>query len=632
MNTKTIKFDLNKYKLYEKIKAKQGDTKSRFLLFQLLDGSIPFNLTNRSVRAYMVKPDGKEIFNDLIINNYSLGYCTLELTNQVLAVSGTVKIELMVTEEDKKLTSSVFELEVVKSINSEKSIVSTNEFTALLNGLASLSEYDNYKNSVKSMEINKADKAKVEEKFGEVYEQLDTKANERFQNQESFVNTLKRHTKFKDTFSVSCINLLKTQFSVVLPFLDDKYLEYNTGKSSIDGYTRFNEGKIGELVETPIISYEDMDAKTGAWVTDNSPNWYTTEVGATMTKSFFGYKIDLQLYTDNRGGVWEFVLDNDVENKIAISTYRASSGNITIPIFTKSKNEQHKLVATFKGADPSNPPSGGTPRGWCYGGSSTNAKTFAISKMVITVNSECTPLFGDSNKEFAFEVRKGGTSNPYHFVPLHGVTPTANAIYTKFIVNGVEKTFSQGEMIEDVTEFQISQSIYGKLPESEQNLIKVSTITTFRNDGVVNIDGRMETLTDVDFSTGFGIMFPLARPFCEVILNSINKKYPTIRDDGYVEYLQEEIDFTESFLGLSNTIKNIGVACDFNVPKNTLRQGCGYKNAKNNLRTWIQHRDNRMAKVYQEVYRQSIVPKGEVYRFSGTFIVGRFSGLSDLFL
>lgn len=178
MNTKTIKFDLNKYKLYEKIKAKQGDTKSRFLLFQLLDGSVPFNLKNRSVRAYMIKPDGKEIFNDLIVNNYNLGYCTLELTNQVLAVPGTVKIELMVTEEEKKLTSSVFEVEVVKSINSEKSIVSTNEFTALLNGLAALSEYDNYKNAVKEMEINKADKAKVEEKFGEVYEQLETKASE----------------------------------------------------------------------------------------------------------------------------------------------------------------------------------------------------------------------------------------------------------------------------------------------------------------------------------------------------------------------------------------------------------------------------------------------------------------------
>lgn len=170
MNTKIIKLDLNRI-LYEKIIAKQGDTKSRFLLFQLLDGSIAFNLTNRSVRAYMVKPDGKEIFNDLIINNYSLGYCTLELTNQVLAVPGTVKIELMVTEEDRKLTSSVFELEVIKSINSEKSIVSTNEFTALLNGLSSLSEYDNYKNEIAAArdgEVNLLTKVK------KIDEQLDT--------------------------------------------------------------------------------------------------------------------------------------------------------------------------------------------------------------------------------------------------------------------------------------------------------------------------------------------------------------------------------------------------------------------------------------------------------------------------
>lgn len=67
MITKVIKLDINK-NLYEKIKAKQGDTKSRFLLFQLLDGSMPFNLENRSVRAYMLKPDSTEVFNDLIIN------------------------------------------------------------------------------------------------------------------------------------------------------------------------------------------------------------------------------------------------------------------------------------------------------------------------------------------------------------------------------------------------------------------------------------------------------------------------------------------------------------------------------------------------------------------------------------
>lgn len=165
MITKVIKLDINK-NLYEKIKAKQGDTKSRFLLFQLLDGSMPFNLENRSVRAYMLKPDSTEVFNDLIINNRNTGHCTLELTNQVLAVAGIVKIELMIIENDKKITSSIFELQVDKSINSENSIVSTNEFNALLNGLASLSEYDNYKEKAKKV-------PELEENIQELGSQLD---------------------------------------------------------------------------------------------------------------------------------------------------------------------------------------------------------------------------------------------------------------------------------------------------------------------------------------------------------------------------------------------------------------------------------------------------------------------------
>lgn len=178
MITKVIKLDINK-NLYEKIKAKQGDTKSRFLLFQLLDGSMPFNLENRSVRAYMLKPDSTEVFNDLIINNRNTGHCTLELTNQVLAVAGIVKIELMIIENDKKITSSIFELQVDKSINSENSIVSTNEFNALLNGLASLSEYDNYKEKAKKV-------PELEENIQELGSQLEQIINLKW----SYVNIL----------------------------------------------------------------------------------------------------------------------------------------------------------------------------------------------------------------------------------------------------------------------------------------------------------------------------------------------------------------------------------------------------------------------------------------------------------
>ena len=141
MNTKIIKFDINK-NLYNTLIAKQGDTKSRFLLFNLLDGSIPFSLENRSVRVYAVKPDRTEVFNDLIITDAAKGYCILELTTQMLAVAGTVKLELMVIEEDKKLTSNIFYMNVKESINSEKAVVSTNEFGALLTALQDVDNWN----------------------------------------------------------------------------------------------------------------------------------------------------------------------------------------------------------------------------------------------------------------------------------------------------------------------------------------------------------------------------------------------------------------------------------------------------------------------------------------------------------
>lgn len=144
MNIKTINLDINK-PYYGKVMAKQGDTNSRFLLFHLLDGASQFNLTGRAVRAYAIKQDGSIVFNDLIINDATKGFCTLELTSQLLALPGIVKIELYITENTKKLTSIPFELEVIACINSDAAVVSTNEFTALLRGLASLQEYDAFK-------------------------------------------------------------------------------------------------------------------------------------------------------------------------------------------------------------------------------------------------------------------------------------------------------------------------------------------------------------------------------------------------------------------------------------------------------------------------------------------------------
>ena len=147
------------------------------MLFNLLDGSIPFSLENRSVRVYAIKPDGTEVFNDLIITDAAKGYCILELTTQMLAVAGTVKLELMVIEGEKKLTSNIFYMDVKKSINSEKAVVSTNEFGTLLTALASLDEYDNYKNEIKNARGGQVNLKTRLDNFGEQLDNIETEIN-----------------------------------------------------------------------------------------------------------------------------------------------------------------------------------------------------------------------------------------------------------------------------------------------------------------------------------------------------------------------------------------------------------------------------------------------------------------------
>ena len=147
MITKVINVNLHQ-PIYEKLTAKQGDIASRYLLFHLLDGDKPFDLSNRTVRVYAIKPDKTEIFNDLAINDASKGYCTLELTSQCLASAGVVKMELYISESGKVLTSIPFELEVIPCINTDNGVISTNEFSALEVALSSLQGYDNLRREI----------------------------------------------------------------------------------------------------------------------------------------------------------------------------------------------------------------------------------------------------------------------------------------------------------------------------------------------------------------------------------------------------------------------------------------------------------------------------------------------------
>lgn len=144
MNTKVINLDIND-KLYDTITAKQGDLKSRFLKFILTDsysGRGALDLEGINVRAYASRPDGKVSYLDLEINDAAKGECTLELTNQMLAIAGKVKMELLLYKGDAKYSSIPFVLNVIGSVNNDKAIESSNEFGALTRALDKVNSID----------------------------------------------------------------------------------------------------------------------------------------------------------------------------------------------------------------------------------------------------------------------------------------------------------------------------------------------------------------------------------------------------------------------------------------------------------------------------------------------------------
>lgn len=134
MVTTRIQMDVNK-KLYIPITAKQGDSQTRYLEFQIVDGSIPVDISIKSVRCYMKKPDGTEVFSDLVVNDGAKGIATLELTKQMLAISGNAKCEIIIADGYKKLSSIPFELNIVTKLMDDGSIASSNEYSALENAL-----------------------------------------------------------------------------------------------------------------------------------------------------------------------------------------------------------------------------------------------------------------------------------------------------------------------------------------------------------------------------------------------------------------------------------------------------------------------------------------------------------------
>ena len=99
-----------------------------------------------------------------------------------------------------------------------------------------------------------------------------------------------------------------------------------------------------------------------------------------MTFEFTGIGFDFQHVADDRGGIWQFVIDGDTESAVTVSTWNASTKTKKVEITRTLTKGTHTVVATFMGADPEHAPSSGNPRGWITfnNGSDAGKETFDI--------------------------------------------------------------------------------------------------------------------------------------------------------------------------------------------------------------------------------------------------------------
>ena len=124
-NIQNLTIDINK-KPFQTITANVGEVASRFVRINILDNSTPLDLTGVTVSLYAKKPDNNKVFNTVNIEDAKNGIVLAELTSQILAVEGLVKLTLLLTKNNAKLCSKQILLNVENCIVDDEAIESSN--------------------------------------------------------------------------------------------------------------------------------------------------------------------------------------------------------------------------------------------------------------------------------------------------------------------------------------------------------------------------------------------------------------------------------------------------------------------------------------------------------------------------
>lgn len=560
-----------------------------------------------------------------LTNQLDLSKQDLDNLNKTIADSlGSINTKAI--NDVSKLKSEVVSLKTTfENDYANKTKIFNEEYTAASEDLKAIqNEVENAKNEI---EANRDEYPQLNEKVNTINETLDRDKL----NQTDFVDKLSRLMQFDEvqvkksnetTFTVSCYNRTT-----------NRHITNLFTKNANDDYFIMSESYIGgtSIAELPkeYVNY----TKVSGTIDTNYATHFATEIGTKIKANITGTEIYMRRYGDNRGGVWEFIIDGDTSNKVKVTTFKNTAGTDDFKIATGLNDTNHLIEGTFLGDDSNNPPSSGTSRGWLpYSATTETTKTFFSRFNNVNMSRDKVLNAALSNKDFALRIRPKGSTGEYHFVPEHNAIGTAFKINApKFLLDGKElDIFSLPVGVSMVgKKFTLVQSVYGRYPTGAINLLRIDNIHEISLNSSVRMFGKVSVLQDIEIQDGYFLMLPVTTDVATRLKTSRFNDYNTKVYDGSQTKLTTEKDDTTSFVFTSEVNTDLFSALKVNDPYHSLRTNQEGKFPIGQT-AWIEHRNNSMQKLYQSIYRLSSVTAGTNLYYDGVYLSGEMTNIHNL--
>jgi hypothetical protein len=424
-----------------------------------------------------------------------------------------------------------------------------------------------------------------------------------------------------------------TRLSIAQKINKERYALWTVVKDVNDDFWKLGKCSITEMkpVVNAIKSRISTPLDKVTFLFSNN-NYWTTTIGDKIYTKFNGTKLELRHFSDTRGGLWKFTLDDDPSTEVFISVWNATAAVKTTEVYNGIENKDYLVEAEFVGDDPNNPPTD-TARGWFYYDTNINTinNTFFIYGDAIDVDTEVQILNEFSNKEMAFRVRKAGSSNDTQWIPDHGVGTTFGT--TELAADDI--SFSNMIAIMDgflpCNIVTLSNDMIGKNTLDDEDLMDVKTFLVF-NSKNVELNCYFKTITDVYCVFGYVNMIPInIQTFGTLMVDSRMNSYDLSLTSGltYAPY-KENL----KSVAVIDDNSDYFLAATFNGNLDTfLKNRTNYRVFSGGFvsRFWMEHRDATLNKFYPQTYSDDTINPDFIHQTQMTLSVGNLANAFDLF-